>query len=391
MRRWDVAVVGAGPAGSWTARCLAAGGARVALLDGSHPREKPCGGGVTRRAFELIEPAIDSAALRVVPVKTATFAAGGRSAAVALPEHVRSHAALGVVARREFDGALLDAARRAGAEFFPRRVTDLDRTKHGWRVTAGGTRLTAAWLVGADGANSFVRRRVSSPFPRTELSIATGFYVRDTTSAEVAIDFEDTPTGYVWSFPRPDHLAVGACGQADSTTAPSLLARTGNWIARHVASRPSLDRYSWPIPSLSADAVAQERPAGERWMLVGDAAGLVDPITREGIYFALVSGEHAAVSLRGRTPAAEYARRLRGTVYGELGRAARLKARFFRPELLALLVRALNRSSRVRAIMADLVSGEQTYEGLRRRLLATLELRLMLELFRSLEQPTTRS
>jgi geranylgeranyl reductase family protein len=382
MRRWDVAIVGAGPAGSWTARCLAAGGARVALLDGSHPREKPCGGGVTRRAFELIGSAIDATALGVVPVETATFAAGGRSAVVALPETVQSRAALGIVARREFDGALLDAARHAGAQFVPHRVTGLHRTSHGWQICAGAKRLDAAWIVGADGANSFVRRKVSSPFPRTELSIATGFYVRDTTGAEVAIDFEGTPTGYVWSFPRPDHLAVGACGQADSTTAPSLLARSGHWIARHVAGSCSLDRYSWPIPSLGVRAVAQERPAGERWMLVGDAAGLVDPITREGIYFALLSGEHAAASLGGRTPDAEYVRRLRGTVYDELGRAARLKARFFRPELLALLVRALNRSGRVRSIMADLVSGQQSYEGLRRRLLATLELRLMLEFYR---------
>jgi flavin-dependent dehydrogenase len=117
-------------------------------------------------------------------------------------------------------------------------------------------------------------------------------------------------------------------------------------------------------------------------MLVGDAAGLVDPITREGIFFALVSAEHAAASLGGRAADVEYARRLNDTVYAELIRAAQLKARFFRPELLALLVGALKRSAGVRAIMADLVAGRQTYAGLRRRLLGTLEWRLMLELFR---------
>ena len=117
-------------------------------------------------------------------------------------------------------------------------------------------------------------------------------------------------------------------------------------------------------------------------MLLGDAAGLVDPITREGIYFALLSAEHAAASLSGRAADLDYIERLREMVYSELIRAARLKARFFRPELLALLVRALNRSVRVREIMADLVAGRQTYAGLRRRLLATLEWRLMYELLR---------
>ena len=117
-------------------------------------------------------------------------------------------------------------------------------------------------------------------------------------------------------------------------------------------------------------------------MLVGDAAGLVDPITREGIYFALLSAEHAAASLRGRSPEREYVNRLRETVYQELTRAARLKAHFFRPELLSLLVRALKRSERVRLIMADLVAGRQSYITLRRRLLGTLEWQLMYELFR---------
>ena len=223
--------------------------------------------------------------------------------------------------------------------------------------------------------------RVSSPFPRSELSVATGYFVEGTGREEIAIDFDDTPTGYVWAFPRSDHLAVGACGQADSVTSPALLARAARWIERHIP-RASMQRYSWPIPSLGFGALLAEQPAGSNWMLVGDAAGLVDPITREGIYFALLSAELAAVSLGGSAAAAQYSSALRVSVYHELERAARLKARFFRPDLLQLLVRALNRSTRVRAIMADLVSGRQTYAGLRSRLLATLELRLMLDFFR---------
>jgi flavin-dependent dehydrogenase len=116
-------------------------------------------------------------------------------------------------------------------------------------------------------------------------------------------------------------------------------------------------------------------------MLLGDAAGLVDPITREGIYFALRSAEGAAASLtRGRPE--EYAAMLRGEIHAELMRAASLKHRFFRPRFTRLLLRALERSPRVRMVMADLVAGEQTYKGLRRRLFGTREWRLMLELLR---------
>jgi geranylgeranyl reductase family protein len=379
---YDVAVVGGGPAGSWAARCLAGRGARVVLIDGSHPREKPCGGGVTGRALALIGSAVAATSLPLVSVESATFAAGGRSAAVALVERDRQRDALAIVARREFDGALLAAAGDAGASIVANRATAFERTAGGWSVVAGRTRLTAAWLIGADGANSMVRKHVSTPFARADLSIATGYFVHGATGADVAIDFDDSPTGYVWSFPRLDHLAVGACGQADSTSSASLLERSEQWIRNHAPRHESMEKYSWPIPSLRARTIELEQPSGDRWMLVGDAAGLVDPITREGIYFALRSGELAAATLGSASAPTEYARRLREAVYNELHRAARLKARFYRPELLALLVRALNRSVRVRHIMADLVSGNQTYEGLRRRLLATLELRLMIELIR---------
>jgi flavin-dependent dehydrogenase len=107
------------------------------------------------------------------------------------------------------------------------------------------------------------------------------------------------------------------------------------------------------------------------------------PITREGIFFAVQSAEMAAEALvNGRRQPESYVDRLRGEIHGELLRAARLKSRFFRPHFIELLLRGLDRSARIRNVMADLVAGRQTYAGLRRRLLGTFELRLMLELFR---------
>jgi flavin-dependent dehydrogenase len=238
-----------------------------------------------------------------------------------------------------------------------------------------------SWIIGADGANSLVRRHVSQPFSRADLSIATGYFAHGRSSCDIVVSFEDAPPGYLWSFPRPDHLAVGICAQADRTTAGVLREHVDRWIGQHIASA-RLERYSWPIPSLGERAIASERPAGPGWMLVGDAAGLVDPITREGIYFALRSADAAAAALiNGTDVAGAYLARVRTEIHGELLRAARLKARFFQPRFVALLVSALGRSVRVRNVMADLVSGRQTYEGLRRRLLKTLEWRLMLELF----------
>jgi geranylgeranyl reductase family protein len=379
---FDVAIVGAGPAGAWAAYCLAQRGARVALVDGSHPREKPCGGGVSARALALLRD-ISFDSTGSVDVSIARFFASSRGADVHLHKTDRVKPALMVVSRRELDGLLLGAARAAGADHVARRVIDIARADNRWTITTDTNRLHSAWLIGADGANSLVRRRLSRPFSRSDLSIASGYYVHGRTDAHIDIEFAEDPQGYLWSFPRPDHLAVGICAQADASTSAQLFAASAQWIARmHGSSGSTLTRYSWPIPSLSARALQYEQPAGPGWLLIGDAAGLVDSITREGIFFALQSAVLAAASVEGPDAERAYIRALRTTVHQELRKAARLKAWFFRPAFSRLLVQALQRSPGIRAIMAGLVSGEHTYDGLRRRLLMTGEWRIALDYLR---------
>ena len=130
--REDVAIVGAGPAGAWAACRLARSGARVALVDPSHPREKACGGGVTGRALALVGDALAPDAFPRTIVRAARFTsverrhtstmadADGESATVALDDD-----ALVVASRAAFDAALVDAAVRAGARLIRARVTDL--------------------------------------------------------------------------------------------------------------------------------------------------------------------------------------------------------------------------------------------------------------------------
>jgi geranylgeranyl reductase family protein len=383
MGRFDVAIVGAGPAGCRAAWRLARAGSRVALFDGSHPREKPCGGGVTRRALDLVRDAIDIDSLRAVAIDDVTFEQGSRRARVELRGGHERTPQLTVASRTTFDGALLSAAIDAGATLHSDRVTNISPDRDGWTISIGDTITRATWLLGADGPNSLVRRRLGQPFARADLSIATGFFVHGVRSRNVAIAFEDEPPGYLWSFPRLDHLAVGVCAQADVSGSEALRAAASDWITRNVNGSFRLERYSWPIPSLRASTLEREHPHGPRWMLLGDAGGMVDPITREGIFFALLSGEAAADSLlEGGDPAARYGERIRAFIYEELIRAARLKARFFNPRFTSLLLRALQESASIRAIMTDLVAGQQSYHGLRRRLLGTLQVRLFVEMMK---------
>jgi flavin-dependent dehydrogenase len=336
----------------------------------------------------LIDGAINKGAVPSVTISGAVFEHDDRRVSVRLRSH-QATPPLVVASRRDLDAALLQAAVGAGVRHVASRARDVGRNGDGWRILTRDGHVDCGWIVGADGPTSLVRRRVFRAFERSDLSIATGWFVRGTTARDVMIAFESEPPGYVWSFPRPDHLAVGICAQADESTTPHLQLRARAWMARSMAPGGALDRYAWPIPSLSESALAREQPAADRWMLLGDAAGLVDPITREGIFFALRSGDLAAESLlEAGDSASRFSAGIRDEIHAELRRAAGLKARFYRPRFMGLMLRALQTSAPIREIMGDLVAGQQTYHGLRRRLLSTLELRLMLELWSGRLQST---
>jgi flavin-dependent dehydrogenase len=367
-------VVGGGPAGAYLAYRIARDGGRVTLFDASHPREKPCGGGLTPRALELLPEAPPSDPLPGRWHTTCRFDSGeGPVVDVSLPR------AMLVAPRLQLDAWLLRRAVEAGAEHVAERVVEVSP---GRLRTARGARTGFDVVVGADGAGSLVRRTFLAPVPPARLVMATGWIAPG--DAPLLVRFLPGLAGYLWLFPRPGHVDVGACAPLGGPPTAALRDRLEAEAARHfpALAEPAGSRYAHTIPSLSADPRSVLEVAGPGWALVGDAAGLADPITGEGIFGALQSASFLADTLRSGSPAA-YPRRLLEGFGGDFVRAAALRPRFYAAGFPTRMVSFSRRSPAIRAVLRDLVLGEQPYRTLKRRLLRSGP-RFLAEALRSL-------
>jgi len=298
MERFDVLVIGAGPAGSATAIHLARGGARVLLADKARfPRDKPCGGGLTGRALRHAPCDVEPVVEHVVDRFVLRARYGRRVARTSRQPLIR------MTQRRRLDLHLAEQAMAAGADFRDGvRVEELSLGDDGVTARVGGSPVFASYLIGADGANGVVARaaELGGGIVRgvaLEGNVAWGTLdpvpYRGTAWVELGV----VPGGYGWVFPKGDHANLGVGGWLDE--GPQLRAHLDRLARVHGLDPGALSDvrgHRLPMRRLGA------RAARARVLLVGDAAGLVDPLSGDGIYEAFVSARLAADAiLSGRT------------------------------------------------------------------------------------------
>ncbi|MBN1976200.1 MAG: geranylgeranyl reductase family protein [Anaerolineae bacterium] len=359
----EVAIVGAGPAGSIAAHRLAAAGARVALLErATFPRDKACGDGVSAHGLAALErTGLGEWASQFTAPEVLRLTSPDGQVLDVQPEPVNGHCYGRTIPRRLLDARLAQAAAEAGAHLLEgTRVRSVERANGcPLRIAAEGVTVEAQMVILADGSNAPVTRRMGLVQGPPELIAIRQYLAGDTgPDKRMEIHFEPWITpGYTWLFPMgAGHVNVG----------------TGTFTRRvhqdGVALKDILARFT-SDPAAMGERLAQAEPAGpvrghplhtrmedtrthaERVLVVGDAAGLVSPLSGEGIARAMESGEmaaaHALMALAAgdfsARALAAYTRDLRARYAAEQRAARFLQRALHAPRLLNRIFRKLRR------------------------------------------------
>ena len=291
-QEWDVAIIGAGPAGLAAAHAAASAGARAIVLERAvHPRYKTCGGGLIGTSLTVASGSIDVPARD--HVRTATVTLDGRRSFT----REERDPLLAMVTREEFDDALRRGAAAAGATVRQRSPVRgiTEDGDYACARLADGTSVRARVLVGADGSSGVSARYAGVRYEQVdlglELEIAVPPPVAGQWRGRMLLDWGPIPGSYGWVFPKGDRLTVGVIasrGQGERTRCylRDFSARLG------LASFPP-DRDSGHLTRCRSEGSPVRRG---RVLVAGDAAGLLEPWTREGISFALRSGTLAGTA-----------------------------------------------------------------------------------------------
>src|ERR1700674_2769196 len=277
-------------------------------------------------------------------------------------------------------------------------------TEDGWIVRAqSSAEFCTDWLVGADGANSAIAKKLAGPLPAADMEVAFGYRAPLPVDGEAAtvVAFLPKWVGYAWAFPRIDHISFGIATTQDAFDHDSLDALMWDFMVayyevaqggtlrgrmrlwskeqretqtsklRYKELKQTAERYAARIPGLAPRTWDTRHACGERWALLGDAAGFADPVTGEGIYYALRSAELFANAYLSGSPL-DYEQSWRADFGQELRRASQMRRRFYGNFWGAPFTDRMIEFARghrgIRKVLGQLVAGDQGYMDLKKRL-----------------------
>ena len=359
-----IAIVGGGPSGAMCGTELALAGHDVQIFDERLAWEKPCGGGLTHKAILKYPFLLENSYPKKLIHSLDLIASNDQRATLEMTNPIV------IYSRKVLNGMLLERAQSAGCKVQQSHVTSVDTNAPKPRFCVDGEWQSADFLVLAAGARNHLLPE-TRPLQRDELEMTQGYFIPMVSDA-ITVKFLPHFDGYIWSFPRCDHLSVGICGSMASHTSGELRAHLQTFIQKQNIPIENAQFYSHVLPSPQERTLSQRTVVGKNWALVGDAAAWVDPLTGEGLFYAMRSGELLGKALAQGKPEV-YTDWVGAAFASELEFAARIVRRFYRGTFLGTavttrMVQFLRRSPVFRQLMADIFSGSQDYTTLKERL-----------------------
>jgi flavin-dependent dehydrogenase len=364
----EIVIIGGGPSGAMCGAELARTGHSVQIFDEHLAWEKPCGGGLTYKATQCFPFLLDNPHPKKLIRDVQIISGENQRVSLDLQHPIV------IYSRTVLNGMLLDRAREAGCKIQQSRVQGVDTSDDKPRYSVDGDWRKADFLVLASGARNQMLPGIR-PLSRDELEMTQGYYVPQT-SDEIIIKFMPNFEGYIWSFPRADHLSLGICGSMTAHTSTELRNHLHQFAASEKFSTECAKFYSHVLPSPQERTLSDRAVVGRNWAMCGDAAAWVDPLTGEGLFYAMRSGDLLGRAIAEGCPE-KYPARVKAAFSMELELAARIVRRFYRGSFLGCsvttrMVQFLQRNAVFRQLMSDLFCGTQDYSSLKQRVLSHL-------------------
>ena len=355
VKTFDIVIVGAGPAGACLAWLLSKQGLDPVIIDHSYPTDKPMAGVVPFCFTEKF------------PVLNAVLRKEHSDGRV----HLLSHSGKRVVVSSGKDGIpaavsffnpgryLLDSAISRGARFIQKRVTGVFQEKGLWKIDTTEHQFRARMLAGADGVKSIVRKAVSKPFHRKDLALLFGYQVSGMEEASL-IKFTRGRQGLLKASGDTELCVIEISDTLYNS--PGLKNDLDTFLQNQKQSVKIEKSWSVLIPQASSGEFFDQPCAGSNWILLGDAAGHVNPLIGEGILYALWSADLAAQAITAGDMRV-YESLWREEYGDDLRRSLPSRDLFFKPGFIEVMLRLAGRSPTFSRQLFSIFSGENTPRG----------------------------